>query len=108
MAEKKNQLKITLSGYDVATIEEATSLVTEEISRLKLNFNGPIPFPNRKKSATLIISPHKHKSSQEHLMQETHRRVIQIFNFSPTDLDNLENLRPKIANTVLLSLKSSL
>ena len=46
MAEKKNnQIKITIYGYDVATTEEATRLVSEKISQLKLTFSGPIPLP---------------------------------------------------------------
>jgi small subunit ribosomal protein S10 len=108
MTKKSNQLKITVYGYDVATVEEATKLVTEKISQLKLTFSGPVPFPNQKKVATVIISPHKHKSSQEHLSQETHRRVINIFGISPTDLDNLEILKSKISNTAYLTFKSSL
>ncbi len=107
MKEKKHQLKITIYGYDVATVEETTKLIIEKISQLKLNFSGPIPFPIQKKVATVIISPFKHKRSQEHLCQIIHRRVIQILEVTPNDLDNLESLSNIIAHTAHLSFKTS-
>ncbi|CAG8645624.1 29987_t:CDS:2, partial [Racocetra persica] len=40
MKKKNNQIKITVYGYDVETTEEATRLMTEKISQLKLNFSA--------------------------------------------------------------------
>ena len=73
MTAKKYQLKITIYGYNVDTIEEATRMVLEKISQLKLAFSLVPPFVKRK-TVTVPISPHKHKDSQEKFEQETHRR----------------------------------
>jgi len=102
--EKNNKLKITIRGYDVTATEEAARLVSEQITRLKLNFSGPIPLPLKREVVTVPISPHKHKDSQEQFIRITHRRVIHISEISQRDLEVLSKL--KISNTVALKLKS--
>jgi small subunit ribosomal protein S10 len=106
MAKKNNQIKITVYGYDIATTEEATHLVGEKLSQLKLTFSGPVPLPTKRKLITVPISPHKHKSSQEQFVQEIHQRVIHIAQISATDLESLEKL--KVPSTAHLEVKSSL
>src|SRR4051795_650554 len=106
MAQKNNnQLKIIIYGYDVRATEEATKLVAGQVSQLKMKFSGPIPFPTKRMVVTVPISPHKHKTSQEQFVRETHRRVINILDISPKDLESLKNLR--IPNTAGIKLKTS-
>ena len=105
-AKKNNQIKITVRGYNVVATEEATRMVSEKLSQLKLNFSGLVPLPTKKKVVTVPISPHKHKSSQEQFVQEIHQRVIYIKNISPADLESLEKL--KVPSTAHLKVKSSL
>src|SRR3954447_8807297 len=94
MAENNNnQIKITIYGYNVAAIDEATSMIMEKILQLKLTFSGPTPRSTKIKTATTLISPHKHKGAQEQFEQRTHRRVIYVTNISPNDLKILEKLR---------------
>ncbi|CFW92904.1 30S ribosomal protein S10 [endosymbiont DhMRE of Dentiscutata heterogama] len=109
MNKKNNQIKITVYGYDVETTEEATRLMTEKISQLKLNFSGPIPFPLKgkwKKIVTVLISPHKHKDAQEQFAKEIHRRIIYVSDISSSALEALEKV--KIPNTAHLKLETSL
>lgn len=103
--KKSNQLKIIIYSYDVNTVEEATKLVAGQVSQLKMKFNGPIPLPTKRLLVTVLISPHKHKNAQEQFMRKTHRRIINIMDISPKDLENLKNL--KIPNTVGIKLKTS-
>jgi small subunit ribosomal protein S10 len=105
MAEKKNKLKITVYGYDVATTEEAARLVSEKISQLKLKFSGPGPLPTQRKLRSVIKSPHKHKDSQEQFTKKTHQRIIEIdiADISPSALESLEKL--KVPNTAYLTVK---
>jgi small subunit ribosomal protein S10 len=104
--EKNNQLKIIIYGYDVATIEETARLVSEEVSRLKLDFSGPLPLPVKRQVVTVPISPHKHKDAQEQFIRQTHRRVIHISAISSRSLGTL-SAKLKVPNTVGLKLKSS-
>ena len=106
MTEKNNnQIKITIYGYDVAVIEKATRLVSDKILQLKLTFSGPVPFPNKRKTVTVPISPHKHKKAQEKFEQITHKRVIYITDISPADLKTLEKL--EVPETAHLEVESS-
>jgi len=108
--EQKNQLKITISGYDVFTTEEATRLVVERILKFGLTFNKlkpvPIRFPTEKEVVTVLKSPHKHKDSQEQFERRTHRRKIFISNVSQVDLKKLEK-ELRIPNTVHLAFNFS-
>ncbi|CAI2191697.1 8447_t:CDS:2, partial [Funneliformis geosporum] len=94
LTEQKNQLRITISGYDVFTTEEATQLVLEKILKFGLTFNklkpSPIRFPTEKEVVTVLKSPHKHKDAQEQFERRTHRRKIFISNVSQIDLKKLE------------------
>jgi small subunit ribosomal protein S10 len=103
--EKSNQLKVTIYGYDVATIEEATKLITEQLSGLGMVFSGPVPFPTKKKVVTVLTSPH-HYGAKEQFSRETHRRKIFIANVSPTDLEKLEK-KLKVPNTAHLEFNFS-
>jgi small subunit ribosomal protein S10 len=105
MQQKRSQLKIIIYSYDAKTTDEATKIVAEQVSRLKMKFGGPTPLPTKKLVVTVPISPHKHKDSQEQFIRETHRRVISVFDISPKDLEGLKNL--KISNTAGLKLKTS-
>ena len=108
--EQKNQLKITISGYDIFTTERATQLVVERILKFGLTFNKlkptPIRFPTKKEVVTVLKSPHKHKDAQEQFERRTHCRKIFISNVSQIDLKKLEK-ELKIPNTVHLAFNFS-
>ncbi|CAI2191372.1 2556_t:CDS:2 [Funneliformis geosporum] len=105
MAEKNNkQVKITIRGYNVADTEEATQMVSEKLSQLKLNFSLN-PLPTKKRTVTTLISPHKHKKAQEKFEQQTHKRVIYIDGNCPFDLKSLEEkMKPYVPSTAHLEL----
>src|SRR6185369_6300544 len=97
------KLKVEICGYDVATTDEATKLITQQISQLKLKFSGPMPFPTKRRLYSLPISPFKHKDSQEQFDKRTHRRIIHIFDPSPNSLESLAKLQ--VPHTVGLKLR---
>ena len=102
---KKNKLKITISGYDVISTEEATKVITQHFFQSKRNFGGPIPLPTKRTLITVPISPHKHKDSQEQFERKIHRRLIEISNPTPTDWAKLDKL--PIPHTVSVRIKES-
>jgi hypothetical protein len=36
-----NKLRIIIFGFDIASTEEVTKIITQQISQLKLKFSGP-------------------------------------------------------------------
>src|SRR5436305_7724943 len=107
MAKKNdNRIKITIYGYNVMDVEEATRMVSETLLQLKLVF-GTISPKTRTRTATTLTSPHKHKKAQEKFEQKTHRRTIFISGTCPFDLKTLEQkIKPSIPNAAHLELKS--
>ena len=101
---KKNssQLKVKIYGFDATTTDEATRMVAEKLSQIKVSFSGPHPLPTKGRLFTLPISPHKHKDAQEQFDREIHRRVIHIANPSTQDLEQLNKL--KLPHTVKVKL----
>src|SRR3954452_9726586 len=105
MAENNNnKIKITIYGYNVMAIEEATRLVSERLSQLKLTFGNPTALKTKIKTATTLISPHKHKRAQEKFEQRTHKRVIYVDGTCPFDLKSLED-KLQIPSTAHLELR---
>jgi ribosomal protein S10 len=100
----KNKVKINVYGYEVATIDEATRLVCERITQLKLDFSL-VSLPTKERHRSVLTSPHKHKGAQEQFKWELHKRVIHIDNVSPSDLESLEKL--KVPNTAHIEVKYS-
>lgn len=104
MAENNNKIKITIYGYNVMAIEEATSSVAKALSKLKLTFGNITVLKTKIKKVTTLISPHKHKRAQEKFEQRTHKRVIYVDGTCPFDLKSLEE-KLKIPSTAHLELK---
>ena len=87
-----NKLRIIIFGFDVASTEEVTKIISQQISQLKMKFKGPRPLPTKRRLYCVPISPHKHKDAQEQFERKTHRRAIDIFNPKPADLIHLNKL----------------
>src|SRR4051794_16030999 len=104
--ENNNRIKITIYGYNVDAVEEATSSVIKELSQLNFVFGNPISLPTQIKTASILISPHKHKKAQEKFEQKTHRRVIFVDNFSPLRLKTLGE-KLIVPGTAHIELKSA-
>jgi ribosomal protein S10 len=97
-----NQIKLTIYGYNAATTDEATRLVGEKVSQLKLKFKL-VSLPTKEKHRSVLKSPHKHKGAQEQFKWELHKRVIYIDDISPSQIESLEKL--KTPNTAYLTVK---
>lgn len=107
MSEKNNnKIKITIYGFNVMVTEEATTSVVKALSQLKLTFSNIQVRNTKRKTATTLISPHKHKKAQEKFEQKTHKRVIYVDGTTcPFDLKSLEE-KLKPPSTVHIELRS--
>ena len=87
-----NKLRIIIFGFDIASTEEVTKIISQQISQLKLKSSGPWPLPTKRRLYCVPISPHKHKDAQEQFERKTHRRALEIFDPKPADLIHLNKL----------------
>ena len=102
---KNNKIKITIYGFNVAITDQATASVAKALSQLKLTFGNIQVRNTKRKTATTLISPHKHKRAQEKFEQKTHKRVIYVDSTTcPFDLESLER-KIQIPGTAHLELK---
>jgi len=113
--EKNSKLNIIIEGFDVPLVEITTAWILRKLLDAKVKFTGkiflkpkmPAKLPTKWERVTVLRSPHKHKSSQEHLGRITHRRLIQVLNVSFADLNNigLEKDYPQISRGVQVRVK---
>jgi len=80
---EKHKIRLTLSSYDPQQLEKATKQVASTAKRTGSVVIGPVPLPNRKRTWTVLRSPHVDKKSRDQFELKTHRRLIDIVN--PTD-----------------------
>ncbi len=83
-ATKKGQkIRITLRAFDYRLIDDATLEIVQTAKRTGAHVRGPVPLPTRKKSITLLISPHVDKDARDQYEIRTHKRMVVIE--KPTD-----------------------
>lgn len=80
MAEKKQKIRVRLSGFDYQAVDAACVRVREITERNGGKVVGPIPMPTEREVVTVIRSPHKYKDSREQFESRTHKRLIDICN----------------------------
>ena len=92
MAERKQKIRVKLSGYDIAAVDAACKRVCEVAERNGGKIIGPVPMPTNREVVTIIRSPHKYKDSREQFETRTHKRLIDIYNPNPKVVDALTRL----------------
>lgn len=80
MAEKKQKIRVKISGYDYASVDAACGRVKEVAEKNGAKISGPVPMPTTREVVTVIRSPHKYKDSREQFEIRTHKRLIDINN----------------------------
>ena len=80
MAEKKQRIRVRLTGFDYQAVDAACARVREISERNGAKIIGPVPMPTVREVVTVIRSPHKYKDSREQFESRTHKRLIDIVN----------------------------
>lgn len=90
--EKKHKIRLTLSSYDPQQLEKATKQVASTAKRTGSEVVGPVPLPNRKRTWTVLRSPHVDKKSRDQFELKRHRRLLDIIEPKPETVSALMNL----------------
>ena len=80
MANKK--IRIRLKAYEHRTLDTAAAKIVESATRTGAEVAGPIPLPTERSLYTIIRATHKYKDSREQFEMRTHKRLIDIINFT--------------------------
>ncbi len=87
-----NKIRIRLRAFDYRVLDQSTSEIVNTAKRTGATVYGPIPLPTRIERFTVLRSPHIDKKSREQFEIRTHKRVLDIADWSPQTVDALMKL----------------
>ncbi len=91
MTENQN-IRIRLRAYDYRVLDQSTSEIVNTAKRTGAKVCGPIPLPTDIAKYTVLRSPHIDKKSREQFEMRTHKRLLDIIEWSPQTVDALMKL----------------
>ena len=86
------KIRIRLKAYDHRILDQSTREIVETAKRTGANVAGPIPLPTTINRWTVLRSPHVDKKSREQFEMRTHKRLLDIFEWTPQTVDALTKL----------------
>jgi small subunit ribosomal protein S10 len=87
-----NKIRIRLRAFDYRVLDQSTSEIVNTAKRTGATVYGPIPLPTRIERFTVLRSPHIDKKSREQFEIRTHKRVLDIADWSPQTVNALMKL----------------
>ena len=92
MAAEQPKIRIRLKGYDFRLLDQSTQQIVDTAKRTGAKIIGPIPLPTRISKYTVLRSPHVDKKSREQFEIRSHKRLVEILEWSPKTMDALTQL----------------
>jgi small subunit ribosomal protein S10 len=89
---ENQNIRIRLKAFDHKLLDQSTSEIVQTARRTGADVCGPVPLPNRKTVYTVNRSPHIDKKSREQFEIRTHKRLLDITNWTPQTVDALMKL----------------
>ena len=87
-----DKIRIRLKGYDYRILDQSTAEIVDTARRSGAKVAGPIPLPTAISRWTVNRSPHVDKKSREQFEMRTHKRLLDIFEWTPQTVDALTKL----------------
>jgi len=85
-------IRIRLKAFDHRVLDQSAREIVETAGRTGASVSGPIPLPTHRELFTVLRSPHVDKKSREQFEIRTHKRMINIIDWSPQTVDALMKL----------------
>ena len=86
------KIRIRLRGYDFRMLDQSAHEIVDTARRTGALVKGPIPLPTSIEKFTVNRSPHIDKKSREQFEIRTHKRVLDIVDWTPQTVDALMKL----------------
>lgn len=96
-------IRIRLKAFDNRILDASTREIVNTAKRTGALVRGPIPLPTRIAKFTVNRSPHIDKKSREQFEIRTHKRVLDIIDWTPQTVDALMKL--ELASGVNVEIK---
>ena len=85
-------IRIRLKAFDHRVLDQTTMEIVSTAKRTGANVKGPIPLPTSIEKFTILKSPHVDKKSRDQLEMRTHKRMMDITEWTPQTVDALQKL----------------
>ena len=89
---EKQVIRIRLKAFDSRILDQSTTEIVNTAKRTGAFVRGPIPLPTHIQRFTVNRSPHIDKKSREQFEMRTHKRLIDIVEWTPQTVDALMKL----------------
>ena len=89
---ENQNIRIHLKAYDNKILDLSTEEIVNTAKRTGANVKGPIPLPTMIERFTILKSPHVDKKSRDQLEMRTHKRMMDITEWTPQTVDALQKL----------------
>ena len=92
MAASAQKIRIKIKAFDHKVADESTKLIIETAEKSGAIIAGPIPLPTIIEKFTVNRSTFVHKNSREQFEMRTHKRLLDITEYTPKTIEALSNL----------------
>ena len=89
---ENQNIRIRLKAFDHRVLDQSTREIVNTAKRTGARVCGPIPLPTKREVFTVNRSPHIDKKSREQFEIRTHKRLLDITEWSPQTVDALMKL----------------
>ncbi|MEO0475105.1 MAG: 30S ribosomal protein S10 [Phycisphaeraceae bacterium] len=86
------KIRIRMEAYDHQALDASAKEIVDHAKRTNARVSGPVPLPTRIERYTVLRSPHVNKKSREQFEIRTHKRIIDIKDYSPRTIEALNRL----------------
>ena len=88
----QQKIRIKLKSYDHNLIDKSAEKIIQTVKSTGAVVSGPIPLPTRKSIITVNKSVFVDKKSRDQLELRTHKRMMDITEWTPQTVDALQKL----------------
>ena len=89
---KKTVIRIRLKAFDHEILDLSVQKILEAAKKTGAAVVGPIPLPTEKQVYTILRAVHKYKDSREQFEIRTHKRLIDITNYTKETVNIIRKL----------------
>ena len=86
------KIRIRLKAYDHRIADQSAKQIVDTVVRTGAKVSGPVPFPTKRSTFTVVKSPHVYKTGGEAFEMKVHKRLIDITEATPKTIESLQNL----------------
>lgn len=88
----KQKIRVLIRAFDHKIVDESAKTIIDTAERSGSLVTGPIPLPTKIERVTVNRSTFVNKDAREQFEIRTHKRLIDITEYTPSTIESLSNL----------------